>query len=95
MIFRFDVAHPSKYSYEIMIFADINLARRIDSFEACGSRIAAEAAIWFRTQGDAFVKPLGEGVAVYTGPDSHMNKIIGMGFESVHDSQELTRGPFS
>ncbi len=65
---------------KIMILADINLARRIDGFEARGSQLIGEEAQRRNPEALAFVKVLGEGVAVYSGQDSPVNKIIGLGF---------------
>ncbi len=63
-----------------MILADVELARRIDGFEARGSRAIGEAAARHDPKVRPFVKPLGQGIAVYSGPDSPANKIIGVGF---------------
>ena len=64
----------------IMILANMDLARRIDSFEAYGSKRLGEEVIRRRPNARAFVKPIGQGVAVYAGPDSPANKIIGVGY---------------
>jgi GNAT superfamily N-acetyltransferase len=63
-----------------MILADVDLARRIDGFEAGGSKAIGEAALRRDPGVRPFVRPLGGGIAVYTGPDSPANKIIGVGF---------------
>ena len=64
-----------------MILADIELARRIDGFEARGSKAIGEAAMLHNPDLRPFVKPLGQGIAVYSGPDSPANKVIGVGFD--------------
>jgi len=64
-----------------MILADVELARRIDGFEARGSKAIGEAAVRHNPNVRPFVKPLGQGIAVYSGPDSPANKIIGVGFD--------------
>jgi GNAT superfamily N-acetyltransferase len=64
-----------------MILADVDLARRIDGFEARGSKAIGEAAARHNPNVRPFVRPLGQGIAVYSGPDSPANKIIGVGFD--------------
>ncbi len=64
-----------------MILADIELARRIDGFEARGSKAIGEASMRGNPGARAFVAPLGQGFAVYSGPDSPANKVIGMGLD--------------
>ena len=64
-----------------MILADVDLARRIDGFEARGSKAIGEAAMRHNPNVRPFVKPLGRGIAVYSGPNSPANKIIGVGFD--------------
>ena len=72
-----------------MILADIDLARRIDGFEARGSKAIGEAAERRNPNARPFVKPLGRGIAVYSGPDSPANKIIGVGFDEGLESTML------
>jgi len=64
-----------------MILADVDLARRIDVFEARGSKAIGEAAVRHNPSVRPFARPLGPGIAVYSGPDSPANKIIGVGFD--------------
>ncbi|HYK89147.1 MAG TPA: GNAT family N-acetyltransferase [Acidobacteriota bacterium] len=69
-----------------MILADVSLDRRIDGFESRGSKAIGEAAKRRNPDARPFVRPLGQGIAVYSGPDSPANKIIGVGFhEEVED----------
>ncbi len=70
-----------------MILADVELARRIDGFEARGSQAIGEVVIRLNPAARPFVKPLGLGLAVYAGPDSPANKIIGVG---LHEEMEET-----
>jgi hypothetical protein len=72
-----------------MILADIDLARRIDGFEARGGKAIGEAAVRQNPDARPFVGQFGEGVAVYSGPDSPANKIIGVGFEEGLDGAAL------
>jgi ribosomal protein S18 acetylase RimI-like enzyme len=69
------------------MFASIALAQRIDGAEARLSESLGRAAM--RTEPDdvAFVDAVGGGVAVYTGPASPMNKMIGVGFDGVPAAQ--------
>ena len=72
-----------------VILADLMLARRIDGFEARGLKAIVEAAQRLNANSRAFVKPLGRGFAVYTGPNSPANKIIGVGFDDEIDGRML------
>jgi len=72
-----------------MLLADVALARRIDGFEARGSRSIGEAAARIHPHARAFVRPLGQGIAVYAGPGSPANKIIAVGFGDAFDSAAL------
>jgi hypothetical protein len=70
------------------MFADTELARRIDAAEAdltAGMARAAEA----RQFAGVFATPLRGGYAVFTGVDAPPTKIIGVGFDGVPDAQEL------
>jgi GNAT superfamily N-acetyltransferase len=61
-----------------MLFADIALARRIEGAEC---RLSCDIADVFRAKGrDAFAHPVAGGAAVFTGPDTPFNKLIGLGF---------------
>ena len=64
-----------------MILADIELAWRIDGFEARGSKAIGESAARRDPAARAFVIPAGRGYAVYSGPDSPANKVIGVGLD--------------
>ncbi len=72
-----------------MILADISLARRIDVFEAHGSKAIGEAALRRNPDARPFVKALGPGIAVFAGPDSPANKVIGVGFDDHLDDPML------
>lgn len=62
------------------MFADVALARRIEHAEAAMS-VAMIGAAGRRPAGTVFVEPVGEGYALYGGPGSPFNKIIGAGLE--------------
>jgi GNAT superfamily N-acetyltransferase len=62
------------------MFADVALARRIERAEAAMS-VAMVGAMGRRAGGGVFVEPVGEGYAIYGGPGSPFNKIIGAGLE--------------
>jgi hypothetical protein len=74
---------------EIVILADIALAQRIDGFEARGSKAIGDIAQRIKPGSRAFAKSLGRGIAVYSGPNSPANKIIGVGFDEKIDSRML------
>ncbi|HEY7442158.1 MAG TPA: GNAT family N-acetyltransferase [Vicinamibacterales bacterium] len=62
-------------------FVSTELAARIDHAEARLSASLGHAARARGANGDVFVDDIGGGVAVYTGPSSPMNKMIGIGFD--------------
>jgi GNAT superfamily N-acetyltransferase len=73
------------------MFADLHLARRIEGAEASLSREIGEATAATRRRESAavFVRPLAGGVAVCTGADSPVTKVIGVGFEGVPSDEAL------
>src|SRR5262249_3142162 len=62
------------------MFVSVELATRIEQAESRLSAALGRAMVARKTQSDAFVDEIGGGVAVYTGPSSPMNKMIGVGF---------------
>jgi GNAT superfamily N-acetyltransferase len=62
------------------MFADVALARRIERGESAMS-VAMVGAVGRRAGGGVFVEPVGEGYAIFGGPGSPFNKIIGAGLE--------------
>lgn len=72
------------------MFASIELAARIDRAEANLSAAIGTAIQAQDPYGDAFVEHIGGGVAVYTGPASPMNKMIGVGFQGVPAEERLS-----
>jgi len=70
------------------MFADAALAARIDRTEArlCARLVMAAPA---HSTGGPFVLPLDGGLALFAGPRSPMNKVIGFGFDGELDLQEL------
>ncbi|HEY7448049.1 MAG TPA: GNAT family N-acetyltransferase [Vicinamibacterales bacterium] len=62
-------------------FVSTELAARIDHAEARLSASLGHAARARAANEDVFVDEIGGGVAVYTGPSSPMNKMIGIGFD--------------
>ena len=71
------------------MFADLTLARRVEGAEASLSSDITAAVIRRGSVSGAFSRPFSGGVAVFTGPDSPMNKIIGAGFDGAPDEDEL------
>jgi hypothetical protein len=72
------------------LFADIALARRIESAEARLSDGVARLVARARPGARGFVEAVGGGVAVYGGPASPFNKLIGAGFEGDPDPVRLS-----
>jgi hypothetical protein len=71
------------------MFASVDLAARIDHAEAGLSAACGRAVLAQDGTADAFVEQIGGGVAVYTGPASPMNKMIGVGFAGRPSDQDL------
>lgn len=72
-----------------MILADIDLALRIEQFEADGTKAIGEAVVRHNPDARPFVHPLGRGIAVYAVPGSPFNKIIGVGFDEALEGRLL------
>jgi len=74
-----------------MVFASIELARRIEAAEG-GWIEEGTAAIARRVGADAaFCLAIGGGIAAYSGKDSPLTKVVGLGFEGVPASAALER----
>jgi Acetyltransferase (GNAT) family len=71
------------------MFVSTDLAARIDRAEARLSRSFGQAVLARGLQSDAFVEQIGDGVAVYAGPSSPMNKMIGVGFGTLPPDDRL------
>jgi GNAT superfamily N-acetyltransferase len=71
------------------LFTDTTLARRIEGAEARLSEGVVRRVIARRPGSGAFVLPVAEGVAVFGGPQSPFNKVIGAGFEGAPDPDQL------
>lgn len=71
------------------MFAHVELARRIERAEASLSSDIGEAALASGRVASAFVESIGDGVAVFAGPGSPINKIIGVGFAGAPDAVRL------
>ena len=71
------------------MFADIDLARRIDRAEASLSSDFADATRRGKSGQGVFVQELGGGVAVCIGVASPMTKVIGVGFGELPSEEEL------
>jgi GNAT superfamily N-acetyltransferase len=71
------------------MFADNALAARIERAEAALSADIGRAVIVRGGVPGSFVEPVGGGVAVYTGPDSPINKVIGAGFAESPNAAQL------
>ncbi len=69
------------------MFASVALATRIDRAETRLTETLGHVVL-ARVPG-AFIAPIAGGVAVYAGPDSPMNKLIGVGFAGVPDEAAL------
>jgi GNAT superfamily N-acetyltransferase len=70
------------------MFADAALGARIDRAE--GRLVARLAMASVNPTGNPFVLPIDGGLAIFAGPGSPMNKVIGFGFDGAFDPNELT-----
>jgi len=70
------------------LFVPVELAARIERAEVRLSAALGEIAAAHRPE-TAFVQSIGGGVAVYAGPSSPVNKMIGVGFEGLPSDGEL------
>jgi hypothetical protein len=73
----------------IPMFASVDLARRIDTAEARLCAEIARAVAIRRPQVRVLVEEVAGGLAVYTGPSSPTNKMIGVGFVPTIDDARL------
>ena len=73
------------------MFADATLAARIDRAEARLCAHIAESVRISAPQSAPFVLPVSGGQAVYVGPSSPVNKVIGLGFDAEFDMGALAR----
>ncbi len=71
------------------MFVSVELAARIERAEARLSASCGQAVLAGRARRDAFVEEVGGGVAVYAGPSSPMNKMIGVGFGPLPSDEQL------
>jgi ribosomal protein S18 acetylase RimI-like enzyme len=71
------------------MFASTALSRRIERAETRLSASLGRAVISGEPASQAFVHEIAGGVAVYTGPASPMNKMIGAGFDGAASDEEL------
>jgi GNAT superfamily N-acetyltransferase len=71
------------------MFADTPLAARIERAEATLSADISVSVIAGARNPDAFLELVGGGVAVFTGPGSPINKVIGVGFAEDPDTARL------
>jgi GNAT superfamily N-acetyltransferase len=73
------------------MFADAPLAARIDRAEAAMCAHIAESVRIGKPESAPLVLPIGGGQAVYVGPSSPVNKVIGLGFDADLDLVALER----
>jgi len=71
------------------MFANTTLAARIERAEAALSADIAISVIAGARTPDAFVEVVGGGVAVFSGPGSPINKVIGVGFADPPNAERL------
>jgi GNAT superfamily N-acetyltransferase len=71
------------------MFAGVELARRIERAEASLSSDVAAAARQDPSGEKIFIRELGGGVAAFTGVDSPITKVIGVGFGELPADQQL------
>jgi GNAT superfamily N-acetyltransferase len=73
------------------MFASVDLAARIEHAEAGLSADIGTAVLSRGAMPEAFVEEIGGGYAVYAGPDSPINKVIGVGFSGPPDEERLAQ----
>ena len=78
-----------RYTHSIM-FADLELAARIENAEASLTREVARASSRSHPEGNSFAMDIGGGVAAFLRPGSPMNKVIGI-FQAFPPEEELAR----
>jgi GNAT superfamily N-acetyltransferase len=71
------------------MFASTDLARRIEAAEAAASAGMARAIIARGVVPGAFAQPAAGGMAVFTGVDAPLTKVIGAGFGTLPDADTL------
>jgi ribosomal protein S18 acetylase RimI-like enzyme len=71
------------------MFASVSLAARIDGAESRLSESLGRAVVAAYPDLGAFVEPCQGGIAVYAGPSSPMNKVIGVGFAGMPPGERL------
>jgi hypothetical protein len=72
----------------VSVFSSVELGARIDAAEARLTAAFGTVAVARRPE-SAFVEPVGGGVAVFAGPGSPINKMIGVGFGPLPTDEEL------
>jgi GNAT superfamily N-acetyltransferase len=73
------------------MFADATLAARIDRAEARMCAHVADSIRVSKAQSRPLVQPISGGQAVYAGPSSPLNKVIGLGLDADLDVEALER----
>lgn len=71
------------------MFASVALAGRIEAAETRLTRSLGHAVVEAAREPGAFVEAIAGGAAVYAGPSSPMNKMIGVGFHGVPTDERL------
>jgi GNAT superfamily N-acetyltransferase len=71
------------------MFCSPDLAARIDRAEGRLCSAMAEGILARQSDADTLLLPVGGGVAIFSGPDSPSNKMIGLGFDGPVDTQQL------
>src|SRR5262245_61537627 len=74
-----------------MIFADTQLAARIEQAECRLLGDSASAIAGRRPDAGVIVQPLAGGLAAFTGPGSPPNKVAGLGFSGAPDEATLAQ----
>jgi ribosomal protein S18 acetylase RimI-like enzyme len=74
-----------------MLFATKTLAERIERAERDLMQAANRTVARARPASRAFAHPISGGVATYSGPESPLNKVSGLGFRGPVDEAELER----
>lgn len=70
------------------MFCSVQLASRIERAE-CGLLSDAAGAVRRKRDADVLIMPIASGVATYTGEDSPLNKVAGLGFDGPVHAEQL------
>ena len=78
-------------AYDTSLFADLDLARRLEGMHARRAALYAEASQRLRPQTASAVEQIGGGYAIYAGVDAPVNRAYGLGLHGPFSADDLKR----